>query len=186
MNRNRTTLAALAFAIFASGCAATSPQSQNGFMPTKRAAGPHDPIILLGYSQMTGDGLRIAAKIDPGTYPLKDVAVSIATTDAGDPAPTTIDETGKPALAATSTEKGRFDSKDEEIEFTIGRGGLAKIKDRVVWYRWTVRYDRDGTLRMLQSPIFRTSRDEAGLPRAAEQPGPDVSIQPGPTPSAKR
>ncbi|HYC56310.1 MAG TPA: hypothetical protein VEL28_15345 [Candidatus Binatia bacterium] len=184
---HRKAIVALSLLLFASGCAATvSPQKQNGFLPTKKQSGPHDPYFLLGYSQLTRDGLRIAARLDAGTYKFTDVSISIATADAGDPAPLTVNADGKQVLASTSTEKGRYDAKEEEVEFTIGRGGLGKIGRKVVWYRWNIRFDKGGgEPSLVQSPIYRTSRDEAGLPRASSAPGPDTALQLG-GPAAKK
>ncbi|HYC00539.1 MAG TPA: hypothetical protein VEC57_15505 [Candidatus Limnocylindrales bacterium] len=182
----RNAILALSMIVLLSGCAAGTTPQPTSLIGSAKISGPHDPIVLLGYSHMTSNGLRIAAKLDAGTYRFTDVSISIATADAGDPAPYTMSPEGKAMLAATSTEKGRFDPKEEEVEFTIGRGGLGKIGNKVVWYRWTIRFDRDGEIGTVQSPIYRTSRDEAGLPRAATAPGPDISVVPPAPVGAKR
>ncbi len=166
------TFAALTLALtMSSGCAAMQGRGAH--------AGSHEPGIVLASSHLTKDGgLRLVAKVETGTYRLGKASLTYAL---GDPARNPpLASTGRSAdveLVRPTTEAGVVDRDSGEVSFTLNRRALAELAERCLWYRWSVslgggqRGDR-----VLSSGFYRTSRGEAGLPRAADVPGPDTSF----------
>lgn len=144
-----------------------------------RTTGPHEPGVVLATSHLTRDGgLRIVAKVETGTYRLGRASVSYAVADPGRAAPLASAEPGADIdLVRATTEPAEVDRNDSKVSFTLDRRALAELADRCLWYRWNISLDDGaGGGRALRSGFYRTSRSEAGLPRAAQTGGPDTSF----------
>ncbi|MBI5506562.1 MAG: hypothetical protein HY899_17355 [Deltaproteobacteria bacterium] len=144
-----------------------------------RRDGAREPGIALATSHLTKDGgLRIVAKVETGTYQLGKASISYTVGDPGRAAPLAAAEPGAALdLVRATTEGADVDRGDDEVSFTLDRRALAELADRCLWYRWNVSLDDgSGGGRTIRSDFYRTSRGEAGLPRAAQAPGPDTSF----------
>jgi hypothetical protein len=163
-------VAALLSAAVASGCGAT-----------RQAAAPSvrtDPAIVLCSSQRSPDGgIRLVAFVEPGIYPITRAAIEYRTGEPGDLPPTMPDATGKDIqLAGARSDAAPYDKGSREIPYRIGPAAVRDLGNKVIWYRWSLEYDRNGKPSAVHSPIHRSSALEAGLPRAPDVLGPDASI----------
>jgi len=154
----------------ASGCAAT----RQAAAPTVRT----DPAIVLCSSQRSPDGgIRLVAFVEPGIYPITRAAIEYRTGEPGDLPPTMPDATGKGIqLAGARSDTAPYDKGTREIPYRIKTTTVHDLKNKVIWYRWSLEYDRNGKSITVHSPIHRSSALEAGLPRAPDVLGPDASI----------
>jgi len=162
--------AGLLSAAVASGCAAT----RQAVAPPVRT----DPAIVLCSSQRSSDGgIRLVALVEPGIYPITRAAIEYRTADPGELPPTMPDASGKGVqLAGARSDAAPYDKGSREIPYRIGPAAVRDLGNKVIWYRWSLEYDRNGKPSVVHSPIHRSSALEAGLPRASDVLGPDASI----------
>lgn len=136
-----------------------------------------EPGVVLCLSERTaGGGIRLVGRLETGIYPIRRAAIEYRTADVSAAVPAAPGEDGPLELTAARTEKVAVRSGAKEVVFDIGPDAARGLGDKVLWYRWIVEYDRNGSLRTDRTDIHRTSREEAGLPRAAGNPGPDASV----------
>lgn len=138
-----------------------------------------EPGVVLCLSQRTaGGGIRLVGRMEAGIYPVTRVAIEYRTAEVSAAVPAAPGEDGPFELVDARREKVATRSGAKEVTFDIGPDAARGLGDKVVWYRWIVEYDRGGSLRTDRTAIHRTSAAEAGLPRAAANPGPDASVAP--------
>lgn len=159
------------------GCATMTTQS--------RDTGAREPGIVLASSHLTANGdLRIVARIETGPHRMASASIAYTVSDPAREAPLAAPtEAEEIDLLRPTIENADIDRNDAEISFTLGRRALAELGERCLWYRWSVHLDGN---RVLRSAVYRTSRGEAGLPRAAQVAGPDTSFALPPAPSDRR
>jgi len=155
------------------GCATTQPVAVGRI-------GPREPGIVLASSHLTRDGgLRLVAKVETGGSRIVKASLNYAVSDTGRAAPLAKTAEGSQVdLVRATAEDGDIDRKNGEVSFSLGRRALADLGDRCLWYRWSVLLEGSGPSggRALTGGFYRTSRAEAGLPRAAQVAGPDTSL----------
>lgn len=163
-------LAALVVAALTAGCSAM-PGRPPGTALMKR----DEPSVVLCTSERTADGgIRLIGRLETGKYPISGAEIEYRTAEASDPPPVTT--SGREfELSGATKRKGEFSKSEPVVTFTIAPDAARRLGDKVVWYRWTVLYG-SGSAR---TAVHRTSVAEAGLPRAANEPGPDSSVAPG-------
>lgn len=136
-----------------------------------------EPGVVLCLSERTGGGgMRLVGRLEQGIYPIKRASIEYRSADVSDAVPAVPGERGELELAGARSEKVPYRSGASEVVFDIGPDAARGLRDKVLWYRWTIEYDRGGSLRADRTDIHRASLDEAGLPRAAGNPGPDASV----------
>jgi hypothetical protein len=91
--------------------------------------------------------------------------------------PATADDSGKRLeLAGARSQKVNYRKGAREVVYTIDADAARGLRGKVLWYRWIITYDKGGSARTDATEVHRTSLEEAGLPRAADAPGPDASV----------
>jgi hypothetical protein len=145
--------------------------------PTRPLLAKRDePGVVLCLSQRSASGgIRLVGRLEPGIYPIRRAAIEYRTAAVSDAVPAVAGERGVLELGGR-TEKVPYRAGMTEVTFDVGPDAARSLRDKVLWYRWIVEYDRGGSLRTDRTDIHRTSYDEAGLPRAAGNPGPDASV----------
>jgi hypothetical protein len=134
-----------------------------------------EPGVVLCMSERVGSGIRIVGKLNEGIYPVTRVTLEYRLADASDAVPAIPGPgTGGMQLTEPRTAKGTYRKGSKEVSYTID--DARSLRDKVIWYRWNIAYDRGGTEKIDATSIHRTSIDEAGLPRSIGTPGPDASV----------
>lgn len=172
--RRRAALAAvLTLAGLASGCTQLVGRPAEPLLAKRE-----EPGVVLCLSERTdGGGVRLLGRLNLGIYPIKRAAIEYKTAGVSDAVPaTTVD--GELELTGARTEKVAYRSGAADVAFDVSPEAARNLRDKVIWYRWIIEYDRGGSLRADRTAIHRTSLEEAGLPRAAGNPGPDASVVP--------
>lgn len=166
--RSRATLLAVAVALGTTACAASRTQPST----------LKEPAVALCSSRRDADGgLTIIAAVQIGLYPVVASRVEYRVAAPSDPPPIAVDEEGTElALQSPTTESVSPARESGEIAFRVSPAAVRGLGDKLLWYRWILTYDRNGSERTLASAIHRTSAAEAGLPRAADVAGPDASV----------
>lgn len=136
-----------------------------------------EPGVVLCQSARAGGGIRLVGKLNVGIYPITRVTLEYRVADASDSVPATT-EGGRLVLSNPRTDRGQYRKGAEEVSYAIDANAARALEGKVLWYRWILTYDRNGSARTEATPIHRTSLDEAGLPRAPGNPGPDSSVAP--------
>jgi hypothetical protein len=167
----RLLLIAAASAMLTAGCATL----------VGRPAKPLDlkrdqPGVDLCLSERAGGGIRLLGRMNVGVYPVTRVTLQYKTAEPQDAVPAT-DVGGRLELSGPRSEKVDYRSGAKEVTYTIGADAARSLRGKVLWYRWIV--ESQGGVEA--SAIHRTSLEEAGLPRAPYNPGPDASVAPGTT-----
>ena len=144
-----------------------------------------EPGVMLCMSErVSGGGIRIVGQLNPGIYPITGASIEYRSAGPSDAVPATSETGGKGlVLTGAHSEKVEYRKGAKTVTFTIGADAARNLRDKVLWYRWTIGYDRNGSPASEVSEIHRTSLEEAGLPRDAWNPGPDSSVA---LPSARR
>jgi hypothetical protein len=120
-------------------------------------------------------GIRIVGKLNKGIYPITGATIEYRSAGPSDAVPATADRT-RLELAGSRSEKVAYRKGADEVAFTISPENVRNLDGKVLWYRWTIAYDRGGSQKIEETEIHRTGADEAGLPRAADNLGPDASV----------
>jgi len=166
----------LSLAAFANGCTQMAGRSAEPLLAKR-----DEPGVVLCLSERTGGGgMRLVGRLEQGIYPIKRASIEYKSAGVSDPVPAAPGERGELELTGARSEKVPYRGGASEVVFDIGPDAARGLRDKVLWYRWTIEYDRGGTLRADRTDIHRASLDEAGLPRAAGNPGPDASVVPAP------
>lgn len=169
----RPFVAAALLAAMTAGCSAM-PGRGAGVALSRR----DEPSVVLCLSQRTsGGGLRLVGRVETGTFPILGAQVEYRTADPSDPPPAAT-EGGEFELTGARTQKVDVRKGAEDVSFSIDPEAARRLGDKVIWYRWTIRYGRGGGERASRTAIHRTSLEEAGVPRDPSQPGPDSSVAP--------
>jgi hypothetical protein len=163
--------AAMLAGFLASGCT-----SLVGRPATPLTIKREDPGIVLCQSERVGGGIRLIGVLDKGIYPITRVTLEYKTASPSETAPTVTSPGGKLALANARAEKVAYRKGADEVSFTISADAARSLANKVLWYRWIVEYDRNGSMYNDVTDVHRTSIDEAGLPRSPGTPGPDSSV----------
>lgn len=135
-----------------------------------------EPGVVLCMSQRAGAGLRLVGRLNQGIYPITRATVQYRIADVSDPVPASTAEGDGLQLTNARSTKVNYRKGAEEVVYTVDGDAARALRGKVLWYRWIVTYDRGGSERTDVTAIHRTSLDEAGLPRAAGNPGPDMSV----------
>ena len=134
-------------------------------------------VILCLSERVSGGGIRIIGKLNTGIYPITGATIEYRSAAVSDPMPATPDEDGRTLLLSNPrATKVNYRKGAGEVAFTIDGDAARGLRDKVLWYRWIIAYDRGGSTRTESTNIHRTSLEEAGLPRSAGSPGPDASV----------
>lgn len=136
-----------------------------------------EPGVVLCMSERVGGGIRIVGKLNEGIYPITKVTLEYRLAGVSDAVPAIAGQsTGGLQLTEPRTAKGTYRKGAKEVSYTIDADDARSLRDKVLWYRWYITYDRGGSERIDATSIHRTSMDEAGLPRSIGTPGPDASV----------
>lgn len=135
-----------------------------------------EPGVMLCMSQRAGAGLRLVGRLNQGIYPITRATVQYRIADVSDPVPASTAEGDGLQLVNARSTKVPYRKGADDVVFTIDGDAARALGDKVLWYRWIITYDRGGSERTDVTAIHRTSLPEAGLPRAAGRPGPDMSV----------
>lgn len=156
----------------AAGCATLTGR------PTSPLLAKHDePGVMLCLSERTpSGGIRLIGRIEGGLYPIQRASIEYRTAGPSEQVPADSGENGKLDLIGGRTEKVAYRKGAQEITFDISAETTRNLGDKVIWYRWVLDYDKNGSLRSDRTDIHRTSVDEAGHPRSTTSPGPDASV----------
>ncbi len=134
-----------------------------------------EPGVILCQSERAAGGIRLVGRLNVGIYPITRVTLEYRIADASDPVPA-VNENGRLTLSGPRTDRGQYRKGAEEVSYAIDANAARALQGKVLWYRWVISYDRGGSVRTDATAIHRTSLDEAGLPRAPGNPGPDSSV----------
>ncbi len=132
-------------------------------------------VVLCMSERIGGGGLRLIGKLEKGIYPITRATLQYRSVGPSDPVPAGNGEDGLELTNARS-EKVAYRKGADEVTFAIDADSARGLRGKVLWYRWIIEYDRNGSPRRDVTAIHRTSLEEAGLPRAAGTPGPDSSV----------
>lgn len=134
-----------------------------------------EPGVILCQSERAGGGIRLTGKLSAGIWPITRVTLEYRIADPSDPVPAT-GEDGVLVMSNARSTRVDYRKGSESVSYTIDANAARALQGKVLWYRWIVTYDRKGSVRTDVTEIHRTSLDEAGLPRAPGNPGPDSSV----------
>lgn len=165
-------VAACATAFVASGCATMAGRPTSPLTAKREVPG----VVLCTSERTSGGGIRIIGQVDPGIYPITRAAIEYRIAGASEAPPTAPDATGRLALPGARSEQVKYQKGAKSVAYSIDADAVRNLRDKVIWYRWLVTYDRGGSPRIDATDVHRTSAEEAGLPRAVGAPGPDTSV----------
>ena len=172
--RRAVAVTLLAAMSLAAGCATLIGRHVDP-LATRRAE-PHVELCLS--ERLSGGGMRLLGRMEPGKYRVTNVRLEyrIASPSSAPP----VEDAGGRRLRLLSPRTAKVEWRAERGEVVFGVEGDAarSLAGKVLWYRWVVEYDRDGSPRQEATSVHRASLDEAGLPRDPFSPGPDSSIAP--------
>ncbi|HXC52838.1 MAG TPA: hypothetical protein VN634_18275 [Candidatus Limnocylindrales bacterium] len=162
--------AGLLATVIASGCSTMG----TGGRPAAPLTIKHDePTIIECMSERTDSGgLRLIGKLDPGIYPITRATLEYRTAGPSDAPPTVPAPSGGLALASPRSEKVAYRKGADEIVFNVEGDAARSLRGKVLWYRWILEYGSSSNA----TDVYRTSLEEAGVPRSATTPGPDSSV----------
>lgn len=169
--RFATLLAAAAAASLLAGCSTLAGKPAAPLLAKRE-----EPGVVLCMSQRAGAGLRLVGRLNQGIYPITRATVQYRIADVSDAVPATSEGGRGLELLSPRSTKVPYRKGADEVVFTVDGDAARALRGKVLWYRWIIAYDRGGSERTDVTAIHRTSLDEAGLPRAAGNPGPDMSV----------
>lgn len=170
--RGRSLVAAAVVAAMLAGCSTLSGRPATPLVSKRDEPG----VVLCMSEQTSGGGIRIVGRFEKGIYPVTRVTLEYRTATPSDAAPTTVGPGGRLMLANARAERITYRKGSDEVSFSIAGDAARSLRGKVLWYRWIVEYDRNGSMYNDVTDVHRTSLEEAGLPRAPGSPGPDSSI----------
>jgi hypothetical protein len=164
---------ALAASMLTAGCSTLVSRSTRPLLARR-----DEPGVELCLSKRTDHGgIRIIGRLNQGIYPVTRATIQYRTAGVSDPVPATTADNGRDmVLVSPRSEKVAYRKGSPEVSFTVDPEAARALGDKVIWYRWIIDYDQGGSARSQITAIHRTSVEEAGLPRAAGEPGPDSSV----------
>ncbi|MFN2376456.1 MAG: hypothetical protein ABR538_07955 [Candidatus Binatia bacterium] len=164
-------LAAAAAASLLAGCSTLAGKPAAPLLAKRE-----EPGVVLCMSQRAGAGLRLVGQLNQGIYPITRATVQYRIADVSDPVPASTEAGDGFQLTNARSTKVPYRKGADEVVFTVDGDAARALRDKVLWYRWIITYDRGGSERTDVTAIHRTSLAEAGLPRAAGRLGPDMSV----------
>lgn len=163
---------ALAITTLAAGCTTLIGKPTSPLLAKRE-----EPGVALCLSERTSSGgVRIIGRLEKGIYPIQRVSIEYRTAGPSDAVPAATGEDGRLDLLDARSEKVAYRKGADDVTFDVSADAARSLGEKVIWYRWIVDYDRNGSLRSDRTDIYRTSVDEAGHPRSAVSPGPDTSV----------
>lgn len=168
---SRRLLVAVLVAGMVSGCSTMA-----GRPTTALSIQRDEPGVVLCMSERTGGGgIRIIGKLETGVFAITRATIQYRTAGPSDAVPAA-PAGSRLELTGARSEKVAYRKGAGEVVFAIDADAARNLRGKVLWYRWIIEYDRNGSPFTDVSDIHRTSIEEAGVPRAASTPGPDTSV----------
>lgn len=172
-NVGRTILVAALSAGLLAGCGAMSGKAAPPLLAKREIPG----VILCMSQRTVGGGLRLVGKVDPGIYPITRATIEYRSAGVSDAVPAVVDPSSKRfELTGSRSEPVKYARGSSEVVFVVSPQNARTLQGKSLWYRWTLTYDKGGSMRTDQTEIHRTSLEEAGVPRDVGALGPDASV----------